>query len=77
MNRIVLTKLVASFSRIARVGPVRSSIHDFLGLKTEPMNRAVEGLYLYLVRRAKKVEQNALFGRKKYIQLNSRIETCR
>ena len=76
-RRIEISKLAAPFPRIAPVRLFRRSIHDFFGLNTEPMNRAIGGSHLYPVRHAKKVEQNALFGRKKYIQLNSRIETCR
>ena len=77
MNRIDLTNLVASFPRIARVGLVRSSVHDFLGLNTEPMNRAIEGSHLYLAEQAKKAKQNTLWGQKKYRQQNGRIETWR
>ena len=76
-RRIKISKLAASFPRIAPVRLFRRSIHDFFGLNTEPMNRAVGGSHLYPVRHAKKAEQNALFGHKKYTQPNSRIETCR
>ena len=50
MNRIDVTKLVVSFQRVAHVGPVKSSICDFLDLNIEPMNRGVEGSRLYMVR---------------------------
>ena len=76
-RRIEISKLAAPFSRIAPVRLFRTSIHDFFGLNTEPTNHAVGGSHLYPVRHAKKAEQNALFGRKKYSQPNSRIETCR
>ena len=72
-----ISKLAASFPRIAPVRLFRRSVHDFFGLNTEPMNRAVGGSHLYPVRHAKKAEQNALFGHKMYPQPNSRIETCR
>ena len=76
-RRIEISKLATSFPRIAPVRLFRRSVHDFFGLNTEPMNRAVGGSHLYPVRQAKKAEQNALFGHKKYSQPNSRIETCR
>lgn len=54
MNWIDLTKLVARlFLRIARVGPFRSSIHDILGLNTEPMDLAVGGSHLYSAQHTK------------------------
>ena len=44
-----------------RVGALRSSVHGFLSLNTEPMNRAVGGPHLYSVRHVyKKNKQNAL-----------------
>ena len=76
-RRIEISKLDALFPRIAPVRLFRRSVHDLFGLNTERMNRAVGVSHLYPVRHAKKAEQNALFGHKKYSQPNSRIETCR
>ena len=67
-RRIEITKLVAPFPRIAPVRLFRSSVHDFFGLNTEPMNSAIGGSHLYPVEVAKNAQQNALFGHKKYSQ---------
>ena len=63
-RRMHLTKLVAPFLQIARVGPARSSIHDFFGLNTEPMNRVVGGSHLYSVRHAEKAIRMLCLGKK-------------
>ena len=73
-RRMEITKLVAPFSRIAPVGLFGSSVHDLLGLNTQPMNSAVGGSHLCPVEVANIAQQNALFDPKKYTRQNRRTE---